>query len=125
NETVSPQTKAPGDSEGVRKPTLGVIVNLPYLNPSSVALYARLLSEEGAGPPLINVLWIVNESAKGRIESSDYLLVRTGLDRAEWVAPIERFVEQLISSDPARYTRVASFPIPLEQAEAVIYRRGG
>ncbi|HET9528895.1 MAG TPA: hypothetical protein VFQ92_00975 [Blastocatellia bacterium] len=124
-ETVSPQTGRYSDPPGVNRPTLGVIVNLPYLNPSSIALYARLLSPERAGPPVINVLWIVNDAARDRIERSDYLLVRTGLDRAEWVAPIERFAEQLIDSNPERFVRVASFPIPLDGAEAVIYRRGG
>jgi hypothetical protein len=124
-ETVSPQTGGYSAPSRAQRPTLGVIVNLPYLNPSSIALYARLLSPERAGPPVINVLWIVNDAARDRVESSDYLLVRTGLDRAEWVAPIERFAEQLIVSNPGRFVRVASFPIPLEGAEAVIYRRGG
>jgi 4-amino-4-deoxy-L-arabinose transferase-like glycosyltransferase len=125
SETISPTTQAKSGRPGERRPTLGVIVNLPYLNPSSVALYARLLAAERAGPPVIDVLWIVNEASRDRIESSDYLLVRTGLDLADWVAPIERFAEQLIDSNPNRFVRVASFPIPLEQAEAVIYRRGG
>jgi 4-amino-4-deoxy-L-arabinose transferase-like glycosyltransferase len=125
NETVSPTTRVDSGQTGELRPTLGVIVNLPHLNPSSIALYARLLAIERAGPPIINVLWIVSEASRDRIESSDYLLVRTGLDRAEWVAPIERVAEQLINSNPDRFVKVASFPLPLEQAEAVIYRRGG
>ncbi|HKV42504.1 MAG TPA: glycosyltransferase family 39 protein, partial [Blastocatellia bacterium] len=40
-------------------PTLGVVVNLPYLNPSSVALYARLLAPGRGSLPLVNVDWIV------------------------------------------------------------------
>ncbi|HWP44920.1 MAG TPA: hypothetical protein VNO14_16885 [Blastocatellia bacterium] len=123
-ETVSPPTEAAGPGEE-RRATLGVIVNLPYLNPSSIALYARLLAPERAGPPVINVLWIVTEEARDRIDGSDYLLVRTGLERADWVAPIERYAEQLVNSDPDRFVRVASFPIPLEQAEAVIYKHNG
>ncbi|MEK6302067.1 MAG: glycosyltransferase family 39 protein [Acidobacteriota bacterium] len=118
NESVSPQTGASED-----RPTLGVVVNLPYLNPSSVALEARFQSAERAGPPLIRVEWIVAESALDRIERCDYLLVRTGLEHAEWSSTAEREVEGLIRAHPDRFTRAASFPIPLKEAEAVIYRR--
>jgi 4-amino-4-deoxy-L-arabinose transferase-like glycosyltransferase len=124
-ETVSPPAEAGGGPGQKPKPRLGVVVNLPHLNPSSVALYARLLAEERAGPPVITVLWIVSIDSRDRIESADYLLVRTGLDRAAWVSPMERFTEQFLNSYPERYVRVASFPIPLEQAEAVIYKRSG
>lgn len=58
-----------------------------------------------------------------RISECDYLLVRTGLDQADWVAAVEREVEQQIRDNPQQFIRVASFPIPLNQAEAVIYRR--
>jgi hypothetical protein len=102
---------------------LGVVVNLPYLNPSSVALYARLLAERRAAPPLIDVRWVVESSMLDRIPECDYLLVRTGLDQADWVAAVEREVEQLIRDNPVQFIRVASFPIPLKQAEAVVYRR--
>ena len=117
NETLSPQTLA-GDG----RPTLGVIVNLPYLNPSSVAVAARLMSSERAAPPLIRVEWVVVESAIDRIARCDYLLVRTGLEYAEWSSAAERQVEGLIRTHPDRFTRVASFPIPLREAEAVLYR---
>jgi hypothetical protein len=121
-ETVSPQTHSRGEVNRIRQPVLGVIVNLPHLNPSSIALYARLLSPGRAGPPLLQVEWLVTDSSVDQIERCDYLLVRTGLDRAEWVAPVERYAEQLIRRNPARFTEVASFPIPLEQAEALVYR---
>lgn len=107
-------------------PVLGVVVNLPYLNPSSVALYSRLLTSERAAPPLIDVRWVVEPSMVDRIPDCDFLLVRTGLDKldkAEWVAPVERDVEQLIRDNPNRFVRIANFPIPLKEAEATIYRR--
>ena len=104
-------------------PVLGVVVNLPYLNPSSVALYSRLLTSERAAPPLIDVRWVVEPSMVDRIGDCDFLLLRTGLDQAEWVAPVERDIERLIRDNPNRFVQVASFPIPLKDAEAVIYRR--
>jgi 4-amino-4-deoxy-L-arabinose transferase-like glycosyltransferase len=104
-------------------PVLGVVVNLPYLNPSSVAVYARLLANGRAAPPLTDVRWVVEPSMLDRIPECDYLLVRTGLDQADWVAAVEREVEQLIRDNPEQFIRVASFPIPLKQAEAVVYRR--
>ena len=117
NESVSPRTAAAED-----RPTLGVVVNLPYLNPSSVALQARLMSNERAGPPVIKVEWIVVESALDRIDGCDYVLVRSGLEYAEWSSAAEREVAALIRAHPERFTRVASFPIPLKEAESVIYR---
>lgn len=102
-------------------PVLGVVVNLPYLNPSSVAFYSRLLTDQRAGPPLVDVRWVIEPPMIKRLEDCDYVLVRTGLDDAEWVAKVERDVEQLIRRDP-RFTQVASFPVPLNNAEAIIYR---
>jgi len=110
-------------NEQTPTPVLGVVVNLPYLNPSSVALYSRLLSNQRAGAPLIDVRWVVEPSMISRIDDCDYILVRTGLDKADWVASVEREVEQLIRGNPDRFIRAASFPIPLEDAEAVVYRR--
>jgi 4-amino-4-deoxy-L-arabinose transferase-like glycosyltransferase len=101
---------------------LGVVVNLPYLNPSSVALYARLLTTQRAAPPLIDVRWVVEPSMIDRLNDCDYILVRTGLDKADWVAAVERDVEQLVRGNPDRFIREASFPIPLTDAEAVVYR---
>jgi 4-amino-4-deoxy-L-arabinose transferase-like glycosyltransferase len=109
-------------TEHARQPVLGVVVNLPYLNPSSVALYARLLAHGRAAQPLIDVRWVVEPSMLDRIAECDYLLVRTGLDQAEWVAPVERVVERMIRDNPNQFIRVESFPIPLKEAEAVIYR---
>jgi len=103
-------------------PVLGVVVNLPYLNPSSVALYSRLLTPQPARPPMIDVRWVVEPSMINRIDECDYILVRTGLDKADWVAKVERDVEQIIRDDPGKFTRYASFAIPLPDAEAVVYR---
>jgi hypothetical protein len=104
-------------------PVLGVVVNLPYLNPSSVALYSRLLASGRAAPPLIDVRWVVEPSMLDRIPDCDFVLVRTGLDKAEWVAPVEREVERLIRDHPDQFIQEASFPVPLKDAAAIIYRR--
>lgn len=104
-------------------PVLGVVVNLPYLNPSSVALYSRLLASGRAAPPLVEVRWVVEPSMLDRIRECDFLLVRTGLDKAEWVAPVERDVQQLLRDNQDQFVQDASFPIPLKDAEAIIYRR--
>ena len=124
-ETVSPSTRDADVAGSEARPTLGVVVNLAHLNPSSVGLYSRLLSPERAGAPLINVDYIVVDSALDRLNGCEYILVRTGLDRALWVGSTERAVEEFIKKNPHKVTRVASFPIPLEEAEAVIYRCGG
>ena len=102
-------------------PVLGVVVNLPYLNPSSVALYSRFLTGQRAGQPLIDVRWVIEPPMIERLQECDYVLVRTGLDEADWVAKVERDVEQLMQRDP-RFTPVASFPVPLKNAEAILYR---
>lgn len=127
SETVSPPTESTSDAKGrATVPTLGVVVNLPYLNPSSIAFYARMQSVEWAGPPVILIEWLAAQSSLDRISECDYLLVRTGLDQAEWVSQAERSVEAMLKNDPGYFERVAAFPIPLESAEAVIYRlRGG
>jgi hypothetical protein len=108
---------------GESTPVLGVVVNLPYLNPSSVALSSRLMTPGRAGPPLIDVRWVIEPSMIGRVDDCDYILVRTGLDKADWVASVEHDVEKLIRADPIRFTQVASFPIPLMEANTVVYRR--
>ena len=117
-ESVSPRTFA---SEG-GQPLLGVVVNLPHLNPSSIALYARLMSPARAGAPVILVDWLVTESALDRMEDCDYVLVRTGLDGVGWVAPVERVVEARIKANPMRFEKVASFTMPREGTESVLYR---
>ncbi|HSQ19938.1 MAG TPA: hypothetical protein VLR92_06145, partial [Blastocatellia bacterium] len=96
-------------------PVLGVVVNLPYLNPSSLSLYARFLSGARAGSALIDVRSVVEPSMIDRIDECDYILVRTRLDKADWVAGVERDVEKLVRDNPDRFIRDASFPIPLEE----------
>ena len=119
----SSEESSSAESKPARQPVLGVVVNLPYLNPSSVALYARLLAHGRAAQPSIDVRWVIEPSMLDRITECDYLLVRTGLDQAEWVAPVERVVERMIRDNPNQFIRVESFPVPLKEAEAVIYRQ--
>jgi 4-amino-4-deoxy-L-arabinose transferase-like glycosyltransferase len=122
DEWAVPEIVRSVSAESSTTPVLGVVVNLPYLNPSSVALHSRLLATQRAGPPLIDVRWVVEQSMIGRIDECDYILVRTGLDNADWVAKVERDVEKLIRDNPDKFTREARFPIPLPDAEAVVYR---
>jgi len=122
NWSVPEIVRAVSSQQTTSPPVLGVVVNLPYLNPSSVALYTRLLTHHWAGATLIDVRWINEPSMIDRIDDCDYILVRTGLDKADWVASVERDVEELIRGNPDQFIRAASFPIPLEGAEAVVYR---
>jgi 4-amino-4-deoxy-L-arabinose transferase-like glycosyltransferase len=116
-------TSPPDQSQPGEEPVVGVVVNLPYLNPSSIALYARLMTRERGSPPLFKVDWVAVESARDRIQYCDFIVVRTGLDRAEWVAPMERYIEEMIRTNPDRFVMVRSFRIPIEGAEAVLYRK--
>lgn len=120
-ETVSPPTKGIGIFDEAGQPILGVVVNLAQLNPSNIGLYARLLGPQPAGPPLIYVDWLVVESTTDRIDSCDYLLVRTGYGANDYVAPVERRVEELLRTNPERFTKIASFDIPNNQ-EAIVYK---
>ncbi len=119
SESVSPRTH---QTWAAAVPIVGVVVNLPYLNPSSVALYARLLSQGRAGNPVVDVNWIVVESAKDRVDRCDYIVVRSGLEKAGWVSRMEIYMEELIKGSPARFVKVAEYPIPLQDANVVIYR---
>lgn len=119
SETVSPTTHQVYDESQV--PVLGVVVNLPQLNPSNLAMYSRFAAKERGAPAIIKIDWLVAASSKDRLEGIDYLLLRTGLDKAEWLAPLERSAESIVKSP--QYRRVAAFAIPLEDAEAVLYRR--
>ncbi|HST19530.1 MAG TPA: hypothetical protein VLR90_00295, partial [Blastocatellia bacterium] len=111
-----------GDVDVFVWPTLGVVVNRPFLNSSAIALYARLFAPERGGMPVITVESISNESEIERVDRCDYLVVRTGLDHAERVETVEREIEAMILANPARFTKVASFPTPLEGIEAAIYK---
>jgi 4-amino-4-deoxy-L-arabinose transferase-like glycosyltransferase len=111
-----------GDPDHPPRVTLGVVVNRHYLNSSSIALYARLLSQGRAGLPLFRVESISDESEIDRIQHCDYLLVRNELDRAEGVQPVERSVEKLLRQDQHQFSLVAAFPTPSRDVQAVIYR---
>jgi len=116
-----PEPAARPVDQQTKQPTLGVVVNLPYLNPSGIALYSRLLAPGRAPEPLLRIQWLVVDGSLSKVDECDYILVRTGLDDAEWVAPIEREFEKAIQHSPERFSRVTSFPIPLKSAEAVVY----
>jgi 4-amino-4-deoxy-L-arabinose transferase-like glycosyltransferase len=118
-ETVSPSTHQIYDDS--QTPVLGVVVNLPQLNPSNLAMYSRFAAKERGAPALIKIDWLTAASSKDRLEGIDYLLVRTGLDKAEWLAPLERSAESIVKT--SQFKQVAAYPIPLENAEAVLYRR--
>jgi hypothetical protein len=72
--------------------------------------------------PLVRVRWLVIDGSLASLDECDYVLVRTGLDQADWVAAIEREFEDLLRRQPERFSRVASFPLPLKAAEALVYR---
>ena len=119
SQNISPDMKkSPGEASS---PTVGVVVNLPHLNPSGLALYARLMTKGRGDPALFKVDWITTEAAKERLLTGDYLVVRTGLDKAEWQAPLERYAERIIGA--GSFEMVVEHPLPLEGARAVVYRR--
>ena len=122
-ETAAPDRSRP--LKDVNAPTVGVAVNLPYLNPSSVALFSRLLAPGHAAPPLFTVDWLVVDGARDRIERCDFLVVRTGLDRAEWLAPLELPLQNLIRTNPDRFIEIGRFPIPIDGAEVLVYKCRG
>src|SRR5262249_53050369 len=90
----APHDQAQRGAGSSMRPTLGVLGNLPHLNPSNISLYARLLAARHWGLSPIDVDWLVNDSARARVTTCDYILVRTGLAEADWVSPMERYAEQ-------------------------------
>ena len=117
-QTVSSMGREAGPDDS--PPVLGVVVNIPYLSPSSVSLYARLMAKQRAGPPLVDVRWVVEPSMMNRIDECDYVLVRTDVRKGEWVATVEQDVERLIRENPGQFKQIARYTIPL--AEAVVYQ---
>jgi 4-amino-4-deoxy-L-arabinose transferase-like glycosyltransferase len=105
------------------EPILGVAVNLPYLNPSAFTLYSRLQAPGKAGPPLLKIDALVSDTARERFKNCQYLIIRTGLEHAEWKAPLETYAEEFLKQAASNYTKALSLPIPLQNAEVVLYRR--
>lgn len=104
-------------------PTLGVVVNQPFLNSSACAWSARSQVPERAGMPLVTIESIGNETEMAeRLDHCDYLLVRTGLDHADNVQPVERHIEEVVRNNPQRFKEVGRYPTPLEGIDAVLYR---
>ena len=104
-------------------PTLGVVVNRPFLNSSACAWSARTQVPERAGMPLVTIESIGNEREMAeRLDHCDYLLVRTGLDHAEDVQPVERMIEEIVRNNPQRFKEAGRFPTPLDGIDAVLYK---
>jgi Dolichyl-phosphate-mannose-protein mannosyltransferase len=104
-------------------PTLGVVVNRPFLNSSACAWSARTMVPERAGMPLVTIESIGDETEMAdRLDHCDYLLVRSGLDHAEDVKPVERMIEATVRNNPLRFHEVGRFPTPLDGIEAVLYK---
>jgi hypothetical protein len=80
------------------------------------------MADGGPVEPLVRVRWLVIDGSLDSLDECDYVLVRSGLDQADWVAAIEREFEELHRRQPERFSRVASFPIPLKAAEAIVYQ---
>lgn len=120
-ETISPPTRGIGIFDDAGQAILGIVVNMPQMNPSTIGMYARLMAPERAGAPLIYVDWLVVESALDRIDTCDYLLVRAGYGPEDYVAPAERRIEEILRATPERFTKIAGFEIPNNQ-EAIIYK---
>lgn len=119
SETVSPSTHQSYDDS--QTPVMGVVVNLPQLNPSNLAMYSRFAAKERGAPAIIKLDWLTAAGSKDRLQGVDYLVLRTGLDKAEWLAPLERSAESIVTTP--QFKQIAAYPIPLEDAEVVVYRR--
>jgi hypothetical protein len=104
------------------RPIVGVVANLPFLNPSSVSLQARLLAVERAGRPLVSVSWLADESALSGLSQCNYLVARTGIENSRWVASVERYIDEMARANPHRFTRLSAFALPKEYGEVVVYR---
>jgi 4-amino-4-deoxy-L-arabinose transferase-like glycosyltransferase len=123
HETERSQKQPYGKEDLFVWPTLGVVVNRPFLNSSACAWFARTLVPERAGMPLVTVESIGNETEMAdRLDHCDYLLVRTGLDHAEDVQPVERKIEEAIRNNPQRFKEAGRFSTPLDGIDAALYR---
>jgi len=95
---------------------LGVVPNIWQLNPSNIGLYARM------NAPQVKVYWLSDESAAVGLDQCDYVLVRTRLETAERVEPVERRIAAYLIERPDHFIPVATYALPHAQ-EAVLYRR--
>jgi hypothetical protein len=123
HETEKIQAQPYGKEDLFVWPTLGVVVNRPFLNSSACAWSARTLVPERAGMRLVTIESIGNETEMAeRLDHCDYLLVRSGLDHAEDVKTVERMIEAAIRNNPQRFKEVGRFPTPLDGIDAVLYK---
>ena len=96
---------------------LGVVPNIWQLNPSNIALYARVHA------PQLRILWLSDAGTRTRLEECDYVLARrTHLDSAERAEAVEERVASYLQVNADRYVPVATFSLPDNQ-EAVLYKR--
>jgi 4-amino-4-deoxy-L-arabinose transferase-like glycosyltransferase len=104
------------------RPHTGVVVNLPHLNPSSVAAYARLLAPAGGYQPLMDVDWLTSDAALERIAECEYLIVRTDVEDARDVSVLERRAAAWLQANPEAFEPLAAFELPSGYGEAVVLK---
>jgi len=121
--TCAKEPDAPLPKEFYEKPVVGVVVNLPFLNPSNISLYSRLLNRKRGDIPLVLVDWLTSETLKNHLEDCDYIIIRTVIDKGGLTAPLEPYAREWIKANEQQLTQIAAFPIPIEGAETVVYRR--
>lgn len=107
------------------RPRVGVIANLPHLNPSSVAAYARLLAVPDNAGPSVEVDWLTAEAALERLESCDFLIARTDIEGAARITPGETAFLEWIAGRPDRFAPLARFPLPEGYGTVTVFRNGG
>jgi 4-amino-4-deoxy-L-arabinose transferase-like glycosyltransferase len=111
------------DSPAGNRPLVGVTVNLPHLNPSSVAAYARLMAPPGTFGPPVNVDWLTSDAALERIEDCEYLIVRSGLESAFDVSPVERGAAAWLAENADAVTVLATLDLPPGYGNVKVYKR--
>jgi 4-amino-4-deoxy-L-arabinose transferase-like glycosyltransferase len=105
------------------KPVVGVVVNLPFLNPSNFNLYGRLLTQKRGEMPLLLIDWLTSETLKNHLEDCDYLVIRTRIDKGGQTAGLEPYARDWVKANAAELAQIAAYPIPIEGAEVQVYRR--
>ena len=109
--------------EFYEKPVVGVVVNLPFLNPSNINLYGRLLTQHRGEFPLVLIDWLTSDLVKNHLNDCDYIVIRTVIDKGGQTAPLEPYAKDWVKANEQQLVQIASFPIPIEGAETVVYRR--
>lgn len=105
------------------KPVVGVVVNLPFLNPSNFNLYGRLLTQKRGEVPLLLIDWLTAETLKNHLEDCDYIVIRSVIDKGGQTAALEPYARDWVKANSAELVQIAAYPIPIEGAEVQVYRR--